>query len=359
MEELKLSKTDILDKITSDATFQKILDAYKESGVSANLHKLPFDTTSKPNGLLTNVYVFHKDNKIIDILVPLFTTEKTTTWDFKYNDYILDLIKDEYSLTDVAEITTLTKATIFYFNKYTGDMSFLSLIKVSDWITNGFKSKYSKSVYFWNDKLPNSWSMKLKELKSDLFVNTLSYMSDKQIRTYCKMYAETKHKQFADGDGEGVKRGEKTKISNISNGIYAQIKLYNDLKEKGHDVSMMWLDGDDLGIDITLEVNKTKINIDVKSTKTDVLKISKFRKETDFYAVIQDNTFLGFINKYDFWESNITGSKAPDKNEKTGLFEKKLTKVWIKRFLKTEDLFKSLMEYKGSNMKRKAELFEI
>ncbi len=356
MEEIKLPKNEILDIITSDETFKKIMDAYKESGVSANLHKFPFDTTSKPNGLLTNVYVFHKDDKVVDIFLPIFTSEKTVTWDFKYNDYILDLIQTEHKIADIAEVTALTKACVYNYNKYTGEVIFSSLLKVSDWIDNGHKSKYSKSVYFWNDKLPNAWSLKLKKLKSELFVNTLPFMSDKQLKVYCKTYAENKHKDFV--DPEGVKRGAKTKISNISNGIYAQIKLYNDLKEKGHDVSMEWLDGDDLGIDITMTVNNTRINIDVKSTKSDSIKISKFRKETDFYAIIQNDVFLGFINKYDFWESKVTGSKAPEKNENTGLFEKKLTKTWIKKFLKADGLFKNLMLNKSALLKEKASTFE-
>lgn len=358
MEELKIPKTEILDKITQDDKFNKILAAYKESGVSANLHKLDFNTYSKQNGLLPNVYVFHKENKVLDILIPVFTTEKTITWDFKYNTHILELLKEEYNLIDEAEITSLTKSALFHFNKFTGDIIFMALVRVEDWIDNGNKGKYNvKSVYFWNDKLPNSWSMKLKDLKSDMFVKTLPYMNIKQLKSYCKTYAEAKYKQFS--DGSSVKRGEKTKISNISNGMYAQIKLYNDLKAAGHNVSMDWLDKDDLGIDITLTVNNMHIHIDVKSTKDDMLKISKFRKDTNYYAVIQNDVLLGYLNKYEFWESKITKSVAPVQNEKSGLFEKKLTKKWAKTFLKIEDLFADLLKYNSAKMKRKAELFEI
>lgn len=356
MESIKLSKQEILEKIVLDDKFLKILEVYKHSGVSANLSKLDFNVYSVQNGLLPNVYVFHKDKKIIDIFLPIFTTEKTTTWDLKYNNHIFELLKDEYNLSDVAEITNLIKAGLYHMDKYDGDITFLSLIKVSDFLDNGFKGKFNtKSVYFWNDKLPNQWSMKLKDLKSDMFVKTLDFMSDKQLKIYCKTYAEEKYTQFYDGD---IKRGAKTKISNISNGIYAQIKLYIKLKQDGHDVSMDWLDKDDMGIDITLKVNDRNINIDVKSTKDEYLKISKFRKETNYYAVIQNEVFLGFLNKYDFWESSITGSKMPEKNEKTGLFEKKLTKKWAKTFLKTEDLFSNMMQFNKANMKRKAELFE-
>ena len=42
IEQVKLTKSEILDKITSDPIFQKVLNIYKETGVSANLFKIDF-----------------------------------------------------------------------------------------------------------------------------------------------------------------------------------------------------------------------------------------------------------------------------------------------------------------------------
>lgn len=353
-ETTKLSKTEILDKISNDKIFSKILSIYKSAELSGTKYHLDFEKYSNANGLLPNIYVIHKDKEIVDIIIPLFTTEKTVTWNFSYNEIIVNTLINDYKL-EIHDITRLSKTMIYYLDKYNADVTFLSLLKVDDFISNGFKGSNGKSVYFWNDKLPNKWSLYMKDLESDVFVNTLHFMSDKQLKTYCKKYAEDKYNQFYDGTHE---RGYKTKILNISDGVYAQLKLYRQLKAEGHNVNMTWLDKDDYGVDIQLEINNIIINIDVKSTKDEYLKISKYRKETDFYAIIQKGIFLGYINKFEFWPSNITGSKEPEKNEKTGMFSKKLTKKWQKEFLKIDELFKDLLEYRSKKMKRKAQLFD-
>lgn len=350
----KLSKSEILDRIATDDVFSKIISLYKDNGLSGTKYHLDFDKYSGANGLLPNIYVIHKNDIIVDIIVPIFTTEKTSTWNFSYNQIIVDTISADFKL-NISDVTKIAKCLIYYLDKYDSDVTFLTLLKVDDFISNGFKGQNGKSVYFWNDKLPNKWSLYLKDLEGDLFVNTLHFMNDKELKSYCKKYAEDKYDQFGD---LANKRGSKTKISNISSGVYEQLKLYRKLKTDGYSVNMYWLDKDDYGVDIQLETNNTTINIDVKSTKDEFLKISKFRKETDFYAIVQNGEFLGFINKFEFWSSNITGSKEPNKNEKTGMFFKKLTKKWQKEFLSADELFNDLVEYRKKKMKRKATLFD-
>jgi hypothetical protein len=351
-----LTKTEITDLVSNSEILKKIFTLYKNNKTEGHVYNMEFSQYSGANGLLKSIYVFTINDQIIDIILPIFTSKKTSTWDFKYNQIIADTLKDDYKL-DVGQVTELTKTAIFYL--VDKEVSFLSLLNVSDFINYGQKGQNGKSVYFWNDKLPNQYSLNMTNLKSDLFVKLLPQYNNKQLMKICLDYATINYSKF----NNEQKRGSKTIISNISKGLYAQIKVYLQLKSEGHQVNMHWKDQDDLGIDITLESNGININIDVKSTSDEFLKISKFRKETDFYAIVNwiktEPKLLGFIIKYSFWKSDIYNSKSPIKDEKTGLFYKKITKKWQKEFLKIEGLFSNLQEYKKSKIKQKEQLFDL
>lgn len=354
----ELSKTDILDMVSNNEVTKHIFKLYRENGCEGHLYSIDFNSYSKPNGLLKNVYVFTIKDQIIDIVVPIFTSEKTTTWDFSYNKIIVDTLS-ELNLTE-SDITNKTKASIYYLDKVNKDTTFLSLINVKDYVNNGIIGKNQKSVYFWNDKLPNSWNINKSELKSEIFVKTLEFYNSVNLMKFCREYATTEHTKFST---QNDTRDSKSIIKNIGKGMYTQIKLYLQLKKDGYIVSMKWLDKDDLGIDIVLQQNGININIDVKSTSDDYLKISRFRKETDFYAIVTwDKTtpvLNGFINKYSFWQSKILGTDAPVLDSKTELYNKKITKKWSKSFLTVDKLSDNLQEYRSLKIKSKQQLFDI
>lgn len=355
----KMNKTDILNKISESEILKSIFKLYKDAKTEGHIYKLDDSQYSGMNGLLGSIYVFTLKDKIVDIIIPLFSTEKTSTWNFSYNDILASTLK-EYNL-EVHDITNLAKAAVFYMNKNTNDIDFMTVVNVSDWIANGSKGSNGKSVYYWNDKLPNTDALTKGDIKSEIFVKMLPNWTNKKLMDICSEYANENFKKFATGE---VNRTDKTKIKNIAKGLYAQIKTYLHLKEEGYDVNMTWTNKDDLGIDITWKTNDIKINIDVKSTSDEFLKISKFRKETDFYAIVKWETayvpvLIGFINKFDFWQSSLLGTKAPIKDEKSGLFVKKLTKVWMKTFLKIDGVFDNLMKYQSLKVKNKAKLFDV
>lgn len=365
MEELQigvlnkeLSKTDILELVSNNEVIKHIFKLYRDNGCEGHIYSIDFNSYSKPNGLLKNVYVFTIKDQIIDIVIPIFTTEKTTTWDFSYNKTIVNTLND-LNLSE-ADITNKSKVAIFYLDKVNKDTSFLSLMNVKDWISNGIIGKNQKSVYFWNDKLPNQWNINKSELKSEIFVKTLEFYNSVNLMKFCRDYANNEYTKYSTNNDT---RDSKTIIKNIGKGMYAQIKLYLQLKKEGHDVSMKWLDKDDLGIDIVLNQNNTIIKIDVKSTSDDYLKISRFRKETDFYAIINWDkttpTLLGFINKFNFWQSKVLRTDAPVLDEKTQLYTKKITKKWSKTFLTIDKLSTNLQEYRSLKIKSKQQLFDI
>lgn len=353
MTETLLTKNEIVDLITTDASFKSIIKSYKSKQTEG--FKIEFDNEYK-NGLVELLYGITIQDKLINIIMPIFSSEKTITWNFSYLKTIRSLLPLEYQDLEEHELVALIKCPLYYLDKYTGDIIFLSLVNLKDWIDNGNKGRNGFSVYFWNDKLPNQYSISQKQLNSDIFVQTLPFYNDKQLKDLCLDYATKHHSKFANIN----ERGAKTVITNISTGLYAQIKVYLFLKESGYDVQMDWMDGDDLGIDIQLNTHNTVINIDVKSTKTTDLKISKNRKETDFYAITtwnKSNVILeGFLHKFHFWKSDIMDTDAPEhKNE---MYIKSLKSLKSK-IVGIDDIFKPFNEYKTKKMKRNTRLFNV
>jgi len=351
MEVIKLKNSEIVAKIISDSTFKLILKAYKTPVTTG------FVTTfanEYKNGLVDKLYGITIDGKLVSILVPIFSSEKTITWNNSYLKTVKSVLPAEHQHLEDHELVKLIKSPLYKFDEYTGDVIFLALVNLSDWINNGFKGKNGHSVYFWNEKLPNPWSINLKQLQSEVFVLTLPTLSNKELKTLCLDHATAFHKKFADT----TQRSEQTKIKNIATGLYAQIKTYLWLKESGYDVSMEWVGGDDLGIDIVYHVNGMAINIDVKSTKSEFLKISKTRKETHFYAVCNWNKnepqLLGFLFKHNFWKSDIVNTTAPEK--KNDMYTKSLTEI-SKDLVSLDQTFAILHNYNMLKMKRGQRLF--
>lgn len=352
MEKVLLKKTEITEKIISDQTFKQILNSYKTSLTTG------FVTTfvnEYKNGLVEKFYGITMDGKLISLLLPIFSSENTTTWNNSYLTTIKSALPAEHQHLEDHELVELIKCALYKLDEYSGEVIFLALVNLSDWLNNGFKGKNGHSVYFWNDKLPNSWSITNKKLKSEVFILTLPKLSNNEIKALCLEYATTFHAKFANIS----ERSEQAKIKNIATGLYAQLKTYLWLTASGYDVSMEWLGGgDDLGIDITYHVNGMAINIDVKSTKTDLLKISNNRKETNFYAVCTWNKsepqLLGFLFKYNFWRSDIINTIAPEK--KNDMYIKSLTQI-APDLITLDKTFNILHNYNMLKLKRGTRLF--
>lgn len=350
-ETLNLNKNDINKQIINDSNFKSILKSYKSDITSA--FKLEFSNEYK-NGLCSIVYGITIDDDLISLLVPIFSSEKTSTWNLSYLKTIKESLPKEYSSMEDHELVNIIKCPIYYLDKFTGEIIFLSLINLSDWIEYGSKGRNGYSVYFWNDKLPNKYSVTKNILLSDIFEMQLPYFNKKQLQKLCLDHATKFHSKFANV----AERSAKTMIKNIANGLYAEIEVFLHLKNEGYDVKMAWSDGDDLGIDIQLYIQKTWINIDVKSTKTEDLKIAKNRKETDFYAVCtwnKSNVILeGFLFKYNFWKSDIMKTEAPEK--KNDMYHKSL-KDLNKYLVSIDDIYTPYNKYKTLKMKRSSRLF--
>src|SRR5690606_9150429 len=136
-----------------------------------------------------------------------------------------------------------------------------------------------------------------------------------------------------------------------------QFYVYLKLKQEGYDVSMNFLDKDDLGIDIVLNTKNFSHSIDVKSTKTKDLKISKNRKETDFYAVVEWNkttpVLKGFLFKFNFWKSDLIKSTQPEK--KGDIYIKSLSSL-KKNIVDIKELDKIKRNYEKQRIKKGQQL---
>ena len=355
MEILQTTKKEISENIQNDEYFKAIINVYKNTENTTG-YQYNIDSDNNKSGLTNTVTYITLKDKLYKMFIPVFSTEKTITQNLSYLNKIKEFLPKEYlELTDEQIINTIM-CPLYYLDKYTGQLIFLQIISLNDQINNGIKGKNSPSVYFQNDKLPNQYSKVIKDLRSEIFVDGLVYLDDKQIKTTCDEFAVKYFKKFAPTD-----RTDETKIKNISDGLYAQLKVYLFLLKCGYNVQMDWYTKDDLGIDIIFNVHGESINIDVKSTRDEWLKISKNRKETHFYAVTtqKNNEIIleGFLHKYDFQPSDILKTSKPTQDGE--LYKRKLTKEYRSKFLKIEDLFVVFNNYKLLKMKRGQKLFDI
>ncbi len=318
---IMMSTDEISNLINTNKDFRKLLKSFKGDNVEG------FKCTIKneyKNGLTNSLYCMIINGKLISIIVPVFSGEKTITWDIRFASNVRNAIMDTdisntyphlANLTD-ADITKLTICPLFKLIKKTnlneGEIILKSNVYLSDWLNTGYKGRNGFSVYFMTDRIPDKSMVTAKAIETFMFVKSLQFLGNKELKVFCLTYAETEYIKFA-----GVERNAKTKIKNISDGLYAEIKTYLLLVNAGYNVTMDWCDGDDLGIDIQYYTNNTYLNIDVKSTKTEYLKISKNRAETDFYAICtwekSEPVLFGFLFKPHFWKSNILGTIAPQK----------------------------------------------
>lgn len=346
-----MNKQEITNVISADKTFNKILSIYKNNEKTDG-QKYEFSDDSR-NGLTNSIYVISIGKDINTIIVPIFSSEKTITWNFGYLSIIKDLVPELNELED-HEIMSKIKCPLYYLDNVDNELLYLSYVSASNWLQYGNKGRNGNSVYWWNDKLPNKSNITKKQIISDVFVETLPYLTKTEIKNICKEYATKYYEQYA-----GTTRSAKQKINNISNGLYAEITIYLDLLKSGYDVEFNWLTEDDLGIDIMFNVGGETLHIDVKSTKDKFLKISKHRKETDFYAICTwDNTkpvLLGFLHKYYFWKSNIMKTDGPTK--KGEMFVKEINDV-LGNMCTINEIYGQFTQYKKKKIKQNERLFE-
>lgn len=345
------SKTEISDKIVSDKYFKQIVNTYKTSRTAGFASRI---TDEYKNGFPGIVYGITLDSKLISLIIPFFSTTQTITFDNYYLKTIRENLPAEFKNLEDHELVSLARCPLYVCDKHTNELIFITLVSLKDFISGGEKGQNGHSVYFRNDKLPNKYAMTKKQLAGEVFVATLPVLTNKELKTICTEYAVSFHKRFADV----TQRSEQSKIKNIAQGLYAQIKTYLWMLDAGYDVTMEWMDGDDLGIDIIYRVNDTEINIDVKSTKTDSLKISKCRKETHFYAVCNWNKsepqLLGLLFKYNFWKSEIVNTLAPEK--KNDMYSKPLSQI-APDLVSMDKLYPILHNYDNLKLKRGQRLF--
>lgn len=352
-----MKKTEITSLINNDDVLKGILNIYKKNKKTTGERIDNISTINTGNnGLSDSIYVLKINDEIIDIIVPIFSTNKTITWEFKYLDVLKSIIPELSEIKD-HEIVSKITCLLYYFDTTDDELLFLNYNTLNDWLSYGKNGKTGGSVYWWNDKLSNQYSINKKEIINNVFVKSLNFLTKKEIKTICKDYAEKFYARF---NTENDTRTSKQTINNVSKGLYAEILIYLQLLKAGYSVAFNWSTKDDLGIDIKLKVNDEYINIDVKSTSDNYLKISRNRKETDFYAITIWNksqpVLLGFLNKNYFWKSKIYKTDGPIK--KDGMYIKSINSI-ADNIISIDDLYGQYIQYKKQKMKQNQRLFEI
>lgn len=306
-------KPQITDMLIDDPSFQKIVNVYKNNRTTCIVCTISDDGL---NGLGNKFYCIRdKNTNIVEkIIVPVFSTSNTITWNQKY----IDMIKAELTINNIEFIDTeLEDKILITLNIYDNDINdsaFIQVCTLNSFLRTGITGKHSYNdnvnKYKWLDKLPDNTAMKLHELEKNYFLDKLPDMKYDELYNYCNEYAIKNWENFYNPNN----RTREEVITNITDGLVIEyIHAANLISNFGTDAVFVNDDtqGDDTGVDIILNVNRKNVKIDVKSTKSSNLSITSKRDDTDFYAIYNNNTkyktpkFLGYVHKSDFWTDEV------------------------------------------------------
>lgn len=353
------AKTGITDLITGDEIYLKLLNGIKNDNLTCL--KLNITDNTAQNGLGTYVHLIinKSQNEIVKIIVPLFSTTRTVTWSSKYNDLILESINNTEYFVNSDELVNKLITLIYFYDTSLNDVAFLQACNVTDFIKTGINGKNSFgnniNCYKWIDKLPDNTALSLKQIKSEFFKYFIINSSIAELENLATKTAESSYNNYYNPEN----RSNETVISNIKSGLLTEYIHTSMLIEK-YGENFVTInndtDGDDKGVDIILELNSKKINIDVKSTKSTNLSIRSRRNDTDFYAIYLTNSkyktpkFFGYISKEHFWGN---GNDIATPSEYRGSFIKPLED--LKPYLITDEslLIKEQAKQKLNEMKSK------
>ena len=178
----KLKSTEIAAKITAESNFKNILKAYKSDKTTAFV--VEFENKNS-NGLVENIFGIQLGDRLISLIVPLFCTAKTISFNFSYFNTIRNVLPKEYQDLEDNDLLNLIQCPLYFLDEEVGDVIFLQMVNLNDWFDQGMKGKNGKSVYFWIEQLPHRCALTLKSLKSSIFVKILDSYNNKQLKTLC------------------------------------------------------------------------------------------------------------------------------------------------------------------------------
>lgn len=311
-------KAIITNTITSDESYNKILNVFKNTSNSCAI--LNLDNDAK-NGLGSFVHVIFntEHNEVIKVIVPVFSSSKTVTWASKFIDTIVTSLTESGLSFNEDEISTKMLLAIFVYDLDISDYAFIQVCNATDFVKTGIsgKNSYGNNInsYKWLNSLPDKTALKLSDLEAQNFKTFLINATTDQLIAYSITHAVENMDKYYNPS----KRSEDILIKNIASGVYTEMKHASILISKfGEEyVNINNVDGDDKGVDITIELNNKKVNLDVKSTKSTNLSIRSKRTDTDFYAVYSTNSkysspkFFGYVSKNAFWGDEILKISEP------------------------------------------------
>jgi len=155
----KLKGNEIANKITEDNNFKSILKAYKSEKTTG--FSIEFENKNS-NGLVEKIVGIQLQDRLINLIVPLFCTSKTITFNFSYFNTIRNILPKEYSELEDNDLLNIIQCPLYFLDEEVGEVIFLQLVSLTDWFDQGLKGKNGKSVYFWIDQLPNRCAITLK-----------------------------------------------------------------------------------------------------------------------------------------------------------------------------------------------------
>jgi hypothetical protein len=355
-------KQEIARKIEESKEFRKILSAYQSEHTYCDVFE--YNTIGK-NGATETVYLVRtkKTNSIVALVMPIFYSENSVTYDPKYMVGIHNMIAEDHPDLTIEDLVKYTVCPIFFYDG--SQVVFKLFIKLSTWISKGNVGYKNPETRFlraneMNTGLFEKFAIQKKHVLGRLLNVQVSEMTIKELWSYCEQFAKDNYPAFADKND----RTSAQKIKDITNGMFAQLYVFKQMKAKGLEVVFPYPENkDDKGVDMLVKVtNGTWIKLDVKSAKGKYLRISSMREQTQFYVVVswsgKTPKIHGYLFKYDFFGSDVWKTQQPQ--EKDGMFHKELSSIQ-KAFIdieKIDVLTYVLDEYELAKKRKPGKLFD-
>ncbi len=147
-----MNKTIIRSKIMESPGLKSALEFHRARGSKVteytNLPRDVFHSYSQANGLVNLLYVITVNGEVTEILMPLFSTNKTITWNMEYIDNISSAISKDHRIS-IERLYEITRLAMFVGDKK--EFNYVGRVDADAFVMHGHRSHFnSQSLYIYN-----------------------------------------------------------------------------------------------------------------------------------------------------------------------------------------------------------------
>jgi len=294
-------------QIENDVYLIEILNILKNTTNSIRKINYNYLHGMQDNGLCNVIYLVENNNKIINVIIPMYSKFKTISWIDSFYDFVLNQINNLYEYSNISkeDLDMITFCSIYSIKEE--KIKNITTIRLYDFINNSRDTKSEISIlanskYLPLDYIDNNFKFDIYDFKCIAETNKILSLNDKELREYAFNYTVNNINNLYDKNST---RDKITKFNNTYNGKLSEYLALKYISELDKNIFVMLNipdDYEDSGIDIIfIDDNSNRIAIDVKSTVNDFIKIKSKRYNTDYYFFVKNEKCLGFYSKFDYF----------------------------------------------------------